>query len=151
MTYLYLKTVNMNWCGWISRPSWYRGVTVLLPGWVIWKYWNCPCKFFSMGSWLVSALSTPNGEEGYSSSTDLNSITKITSIQILCIQAASPHLTDKTTSKPQPNCYVYKSSPHQPPYCTYIWNKYPKRVALAPNIWVKMNYSVHTDFLCHIA
>ncbi len=20
----------------------YRGVTVLLPGWVIWKYWNCP-------------------------------------------------------------------------------------------------------------
>jgi hypothetical protein len=41
------------------RLYWYRGVTVLLPGWVIWKYWNCPCKFFSLGSWLVFALSTP--------------------------------------------------------------------------------------------
>jgi hypothetical protein len=51
-------------CGSNSRLYWYRGVTVLLPGWVIWKYWNCPCKFFSMGSWLVSALSTPNGGEG---------------------------------------------------------------------------------------
>ena len=50
---------------------WYRGVTVLLPGGVIWKYWNCPSKFFSFGSWLVSALSIPNGEEGYNPSTDL--------------------------------------------------------------------------------
>jgi hypothetical protein len=47
-----------------SRLYWYRGVTVLLPGWVIWKNWNYPCKFFSLGSWLVSALSTPNGGEG---------------------------------------------------------------------------------------
>jgi hypothetical protein len=47
-----------------SRLCWYRGVTVLLPGWVIWKYWDCPWKFFSLGSWLVSALSTPNGGEG---------------------------------------------------------------------------------------
>ncbi len=30
-------------------------------GWVIWKYWNCPFKFFYLGSWLLSALSTPNG------------------------------------------------------------------------------------------
>ncbi len=38
---------------------------VLLSGWAIWKYWNCPWKFFSLGSWLVSALSTPNRREGY--------------------------------------------------------------------------------------
>ncbi len=65
----------------ISRLYWYvaasigtdyGGVTVLLPGWVIWEYWNCPSKFVSLGSWLVSALLTPNGEEGYNSSTDLN-------------------------------------------------------------------------------
>ncbi len=30
---------------------------------------------------------------------------------------------------------MYQSSPHQPPYCSlYLWNKYPKRVALATNI-----------------
>jgi hypothetical protein len=54
------------------RLYWYRGVTVLLPGWVIWKYWNYPCTFFSLTSWLVSALSPPNGGEGYNSSTDFN-------------------------------------------------------------------------------
>ncbi len=80
-------------------------------GWAIWKYWKCPCKFFSFGSCLVSALSTPNGGEGYNSSTDLNPDI-ITSIQLQCIQAASPHLADKTTSKPQPKYCVYKFS-HQ--------------------------------------
>ena len=82
----------------ISLLCWYRGVKVLLPVWVIWKYWNCPCKFFSLGSWLVSALSTLNGEEGYNSSTDLNLITD-SSIQLQCIQARSPHHADKTTSE----------------------------------------------------
>ncbi len=43
-------------CWYFSRLYWYRGVTVLLPGWVIWKYWNCPCKFFFLGSWQVSSL-----------------------------------------------------------------------------------------------
>ncbi len=124
------------------RLYWYRGVTVLLPGWVIWKYWNCPRKFFSLGSWLVSALSTPNGGEGYNSSTDLNPNT-ITSIQLHCIQASRPHLAEKTTRKPQPKYCMYQSSPHQPPYCTctYIWNKYPKRVALATK-YLKKNCSM---------
>jgi hypothetical protein len=103
-----------------SRLYWYRGVTVLLPGWVIWKYWNCPCKFFSLGSWLVSALSTHNGGEGYNSSPDLNSNT-ITSIQLQYIQASRPHLADKPTSKPQTKYYMSHSSPHQPPYCTYAY------------------------------
>jgi hypothetical protein len=61
------KTKNCTniWCPYMfSRLYWYRGVTVLLPGWVIRKYWNCPWKFFSLGSWLVTALSTPNGGEG---------------------------------------------------------------------------------------
>jgi hypothetical protein len=68
---------------------------------------------------LWFALSTPDGGEGYNSYTDLNPNT-ITSLQLQCIQAASPHLADKTTSKPQPKCFMYKSSPHQPPYWTYI-------------------------------
>jgi hypothetical protein len=94
-----------------SSLYWYRGVTALLPGWVIWKYWNCPCKFLSFGSWLVSALSTPNGGEGYNSSTDLNPDTvTLIQIKLQCIQAASPHLADKTTSKPQPKCCMYKFS-----------------------------------------
>jgi hypothetical protein len=99
-----------------SRLYWFS-VKVLLPGWVIWKYWNCPCKFFCM--WIESALSTPNGGEGYNSYKDLNPNT-ITSLRLQCIPAASPHLADKTTSKPQPKCCMYKSTPHQPPYCTYI-------------------------------
>ncbi len=86
------------------------GLTVLLPGWVIWKYWNCPCKFFSLGSWLVSSLSAPNGREVYNSSTDLNP-NAITSIQLHCIQASRPHLADKTTSKPQSKYCMYQSSP----------------------------------------
>ncbi len=44
-----------------SPLYWYRGVTVLLLGWVIWKFWNFPCKFFSLDSWLVSALSISHG------------------------------------------------------------------------------------------
>jgi hypothetical protein len=103
----------------------YRGVAVLLPGWVIWKYWNCPCKFFSLGNWLVSALSTPNEGEEYNHSTDLSPYT-ITSIQFQRIQAARSHLADKAVSS-----RMYKSSPCQPIYCAYIWKKYPKRVALA--------------------
>ncbi len=54
----------------------YRGVTVLRPGWVIWKYWTCPCTFFSLGQLaIVSALSTPNGGKGYNSSSDLKVLT----------------------------------------------------------------------------
>jgi len=83
-----------------------RGVTVLLPGWVIWKFWNCPCKFFSLGNWTVSAPSAPNGKEGYKSSTYLNPITN-SSIQLQCIQARSPHPADKTTSKPQAKCCMW--------------------------------------------
>jgi hypothetical protein len=48
----------------------------------------------------MSALSTPNGGEGYNSYTDLNPNT-ITSKLLQCIPAASPHLANKTTSKPQ--------------------------------------------------
>jgi hypothetical protein len=50
----------------------------------------------------VSALSTPNGGGGYNSSTDSIPNT-ISSIQLQCIQAASPHLADKTTSNPNRN------------------------------------------------
>ncbi len=71
---------------------WYRGLTILQPGWVIWKYWNCPCKFFSLGSWLVSALSTPNGREGYNSTTDLNPNT------VTSIPTAPMHPSCKPTS-----------------------------------------------------
>ncbi len=78
---------------------------VLLLGWVIWKYWYCLCKCFSFGNWLASAPSPPNGREGHNSATDLNPNT-ITSIQLQCIQAASPHLAEKTTSKPQPNIFL---------------------------------------------
>ncbi len=85
---------------WYSiRLYWYRSVTVLLPGWVILMYWNCPSKFFSLGSWLVSALSTPNGGEGHNSATDLNSITN-SSILLQCIQAASP----SSRQNPQAKC-----------------------------------------------
>jgi hypothetical protein len=54
---------------------------------------------------IVSALSTSNGGEGYNSSPDLNPIT-ITSIQLRCTQAASPHLNDKTTSNPLATKYL---------------------------------------------
>ena len=91
---------------------------------------------------IVSALSTPNGGEGYNSSTDLNPIT-ISSIQLQCIQAASQLLADKTTSKPQPKYCMYKSSLHQPPYFIYIWNKYPKRVALVTK-YIKTFYTLHS-------
>ncbi len=139
----------MIWDGWISRLYWYRDVTVLMPSWVIWKYWNCPCRFFSLGSWLVSALSTPNGGEGYNSSTDLN---PITSIQLhSCIQVASPHLADKN-HKQTPTEILYASSPHQPSCCTYIRNKYPKRVALATKYLSKYELqSYHLNFVLKIA
>ncbi len=65
-------------------------------------------SYLEVGSWLVSALSTPNGGEGYNSSTDFNPYT-ISSIQLQCIQAESPHLGDKTTGKPQQKCCMYKS------------------------------------------
>jgi hypothetical protein len=49
----------------------------------------------------LSARSTPNGEEGYNSSNDLNlKLITITSIQLQCIQARSPHPVDQPTSKP---------------------------------------------------
>jgi hypothetical protein len=115
---------------WYCRLYWYRGVTVLLPGWVIWNYWNYPCKFFSLDSWLVSALSTPNGDEGYKSSLDLNPITN-SSIQLQCIQAIEAHIQPtKPQANPKRNI-VCKSAPHQSQYCTYTWKKYLKRVALA--------------------
>jgi hypothetical protein len=48
----------------------------------------------------LECLHCQNGGEGYNSSTDLNPNT-VSSIQFLCNQAASPHLADKNTSKPQ--------------------------------------------------
>jgi hypothetical protein len=90
---------------------WYRGTTAGLG--YLEVYWNCPCKFFSLGGWLVSALSTPNdnGGEGYNSSADLNSNT-ITTIQLQCIQASRPHL------QANPNLKYCMSQSSQPPYCT---------------------------------
>jgi hypothetical protein len=82
------------WC-------WYIDVTVLLPGWVIWKYWNCPCKFFSLSSGLASSLLTPNWE-GYNSLTDLNPNT-ITSVQLLWIQFASLIYPTKPQANPNRN------------------------------------------------
>jgi hypothetical protein len=60
----------------------------------------------------------------------------ITSIQLQCIQGSRPHASSRQiTSKPQPKFCMYQSSLHQPPYCTctFIWNKYPKRAAVATN------------------
>jgi hypothetical protein len=89
-------------CANTCRLYWYRGVTVLLPGWVIWKYGNCPCKFFSsLGSWL-----TLSGGEGCNSTADLHPKT-ISSIQLQCIHAARPHPADKTTSKPKAKYCMY--------------------------------------------
>jgi hypothetical protein len=64
---------------------WYRGVTVLLYG-IIWKYWNCPCKFFSLGSLLMSTLSIPNGGEGNNSSIDFMIVKKPISCGVLVSQ-----------------------------------------------------------------
>jgi hypothetical protein len=80
----------------------------------------------------VSALSTPNGEEGYNSSTDLNPITN-SSILLQCTQARSPHPADKTPSKtPSEMLYVnlFHINHNTVPICE-LKNKYPKRVALA--------------------
>ncbi len=148
---LFCKWLTMN----VPIGYWYKpsllvqrcNGSTILPGWVIWKHWNCPWKVFSLGSCLVSALSTPNVGEGYNASTDLNPNT-ITSLQLQCIQASGQHLADKTTSNhkqtPTEILYMYQSSPHQPPYCpcTCIWNKYPKRVALATKylkLWMYWN------------
>ncbi len=115
----FLRKMNNCTCKcryWYRDASigWYRGVTVPVPGWVIWKYWNCPSKFFSLGIWL---LSTPNGEEGYNSSTDLNPITNSYSSSASKLEAYIQPTNNKQT--PSERLYV-KSAPHQPQYCTYI-------------------------------
>ncbi len=91
---------------------------------------------------IVSALSTPNGGEGYNSS-NLNPNT-ITSIQLQCIQASRPHLTDKTTSKPKPKYCMYQSSLHQPPVPIYEIN-IQKEWQWPPNIIVQWCYCVETE------
>jgi hypothetical protein len=75
---------------------------------------------------IVSALSTPNGGEGYNSSTE-------SSIQLQGIQARSPHPADKTTSKPQAKCFmeIYSSTTSMQYPIHEFKNKYPKRVGLA--------------------
>jgi hypothetical protein len=78
------------------RLYWFRGVTVPLPGWVIWKYWNCPCKFFC--NWIVSALSSPNGGEGYNSYTDLNPNTT----KYVHIKSTTVYAPRRNWDSPQP-------------------------------------------------
>jgi hypothetical protein len=80
-----------------------------------------------LGRWaIVSELSTPNGGEGYNSSTDLNPNT-FTSLQLHCIQGSRPQLADKTTSKPQTEILyvsIFSSSTsilYLSPYCTYTY------------------------------
>jgi hypothetical protein len=65
-------------------------------------------------SWLVYALSTPDGGEGYNSSTDIDPYYNHINTAP-CIQAASSHLAEKITGKPQPKYCMYKSSPYQRP------------------------------------
>jgi hypothetical protein len=88
---------------------------------------NCLSQFFSWGSWLESALSTPNGKKGFNSSAYLNSITN-SSVQLQCIQAIEAHIQPtKPQANPKRNL-VCKSAPHRPQYCTFIYefkNKYP--------------------------
>ncbi len=137
----------MNWGGLISR----------LYGTEVLRYYCRAGLFGSIGivhadsswavCWLVSALSTPNGGEGYNSSTDLNPNTN-TSIQH-CIQAESPHQPIKTTSRSQPKyCMHLLINLHA--VAIYEIN-IQKEWHWPPNSWVNMNYSVHTDFQCHIA
>ncbi len=64
-----------------------------------------PCKFLSLGSWLVSALSNPNRGEGYNSSTAINPDT-ITSIQLQCIQASRPSSRQNHKQTPTDILYV---------------------------------------------
>ncbi len=87
----------------LCRLYWYRGVTILLPGWVIWKYWNWPSKFFSMGS-----VRTVNSQWGRRIQLlywlKPYYICANSSIQLQCIQVTNPHPADKTTSKPTEKC-----------------------------------------------
>ncbi len=101
----------------ISPLYWNRGVTVLLPGWVIWKYWNRPSKFFSLGSWLVYAQ-TVNSQWGRRIQLIywLKPYYKLINTALV---HPSPPSADKTPSE---MLYV-KSFPHQPQYYTNIWIK----------------------------
>ncbi len=95
------RSPQITLCVSLCRLYWYRGVMVLLPGWLIWKFLELSTKSLLLGQLasVLSALSTPNGGEGYNSSTDFNpNRHTISSIQLQCIQATRPHLADKTKS-----------------------------------------------------
>ncbi len=102
-----------------SRLYWYSGLAVRA-AWVIWKCSNCPCKSVSLGSWLVSALSTPNGVEGYNSSTNLYPLYNLNNTAPMD-PSCRPTSSRQNHKQPQPKNCMYKSSPHQPPYCVPIY------------------------------
>jgi hypothetical protein len=55
---------------------------------------------------LVSALSIPNGEEGYNPSSDLNPITN-SPIQLQCVQAIKAHIQPTISHKQTPSEMLY--------------------------------------------
>ncbi len=89
------------------RLYWYRDVTVLLPGWVIWKYmWFVHANLPNGRLTIVSALSISIGETGSIPLLTLT-LTTITAMQLLHKQASRP-LHVHTTMQLQSKITVYK-------------------------------------------
>ena len=70
-----MSVLPVNMCSkfWLlhGRLYWHRGVTVLLPGWVIWKYWNCSCECNNAGRRRQGGGTPTNNGAGDSSSIKL--------------------------------------------------------------------------------
>ncbi len=82
-----------------SRLYWYRGVTVLLPGWVIWKQmWFVHAKL-PIGRWTGVRTIDPHGENGSNPLLTLT-LTTITSMQIQNKKASTTHHVHFTMQPP---------------------------------------------------
>ncbi len=89
----------------LSRLYWYRDVTVLLPGWVVWKY-----KWFVLANlpiWLLASVRTINPPLGSGTNPLLPlTLTTITSMQIQDKQASRPLHVHTTMQPPSQMLYV---------------------------------------------
>ncbi len=89
-----------------SRLHWYRGGAVLLhAGLGYLEVLELSKQILLLRQLaIVPAQSTPNEEEEYNSSNDLNPYYKLVNSAPLHLSYTSPNPADKTTSKPQAKC-----------------------------------------------
>jgi hypothetical protein len=123
---LTMPAISVTWNG-LCRLNWYRGVTVLLPGWVVWKYMWFVHANLPIGQLIGVRTVDSHWGEWLKSTTDFNPNHNHVNAAPKTIKPPDPRFTSTPPRNPHAKLLYVKCTRLN----TNLWNKKSKGVALA--------------------